>query len=38
MPKEFTLPYPAAGLGGTITFTADPVTAGLYYYTIDDGL
>lgn len=21
-----------------ITFTADPVTAGLYYYTIDDGL
>ena len=37
IPSGFTLPYPEAGENATITFTADPTTPGLYYYTIDDG-
>jgi hypothetical protein len=29
--------FSVAGENATITFTADPTTPGLYYYTIDDG-
>ena len=38
IPGRLTLPYPQVGEKGTITFTADPYTKGLYYYSIDDGL
>ena len=37
IPSGLTLPYLEEGLGATITFTADPSTPGLYYYSIDDG-
>ncbi|MBQ3023919.1 MAG: hypothetical protein IJD23_01250 [Spirochaetaceae bacterium] len=35
---KLTLPYPQIGEKVTITFTVDPYTKGLYYYSIDDGL
>lgn len=37
IPDGMTFPYPEAGEKATITFTADPITQGLYYYSIDDG-
>jgi hypothetical protein len=32
------LPFPEVGDKATITFTADPLVKGLYYYKIDDGM
>ena len=37
IPDGMTFPYPEVGEKATITFTADPITQGLYYYSIDDG-